>query len=417
MAQKKVTETKEKPAAKKKAAPKKAATKKVTVKPEVVVEEVVAPSVAEEAVTPEVVAEPAAPETPVVPEKKDERVISKEEEFTDAHPYEAPKVEETKPAPVEEKKPEPAPEPEPTSYEYDDENLSHIEDARKDFFAKYKKDNRIKTIVSVGILLVIVAGWIIPYTIPALKSSNWGLVTSLIVVGVCIVALGIYSAFFRKKSDKGIKDYFIKYYESTYKFVLKGLGVKNFQGNIDNKITEDEFNQNRLYGNTYKVGSRYGVTFNYQGMEVSLTDAASQQKGKKALETTFVGKYMRTPNAYTGAGLIIYFKGNDRALPPSNLLPEKLLEETDKMVIYGEKEDKKFLNHKIRTALSKIRTDKTLVDVAISIQPGTTHFCLGYEDNLMIIPLQKAFNPAPVNEFKENLSLMLEIALLFYKAV
>jgi hypothetical protein len=338
-----------------------------------------------------------------------------DDDFADAHPFVA--KEEPKPAePAKEEKSEAKPEEkkpeEPVSYTYDDEHLQAVETARQDFFKQYKKDNTTKLIVSIAVVLVIIAGWIIPYLIPGL-STNMPLIISLSVAGVAVVGLGIYSYFFRKHSDAEIKEYFKRYYAASYDYALEDLNVKGFHADLDMKLDQKEFTDNGMYDDVYKVGSRYGASFTYKGRDCAIVDAASQIKGKKALETTFVGKYLRMSNSYYGTGLVIYFKGNDRALPPSCIKRMNCIEENAKYAVYGDNEEKHWLTHAIRQAFAQVTTNKTLVDVAIAIKPARTYMCLGYEDDLMVIPLQKPFNPNPSKEFKADLKQFLEIGLLF----
>ena len=64
--------------------------------------------------------------------------------------------------------------------------------------------------------------------------------------------------------------------------------------------------------------------------------------------------------------------------------------------------------------MKEIHTNKVLVDVAIAIKPGKTYFALGYEDSLMVLPMQKPFNPGPTQEYKQELELFLNLAYAFY---
>ena len=236
------------------------------------------------------------------------------------------------------------------------------------------------------------------------------------VVGVCVAGLAIMSFIFRKKSQGWIHDYFVAYYDCSYRFVTEGGNYEKFHGQLDLKITEEEFRKSNLYKNVYRVGSRYGAMFEYDGLECHIIDCAAQTRGAKALETLFVGKCLRTPNKYEGKGLYLYFKGNKRAIPPNNMEGRNVIEETKEHVYYGDDSEKKYLSHQIKEALKKITTDKILVDVAISIQPGKTYFMLGYEDSLMVVPMEKPFNPAPTERFKENLVTILELAKLLNQA-
>lgn len=347
-------------------------------------------------------------------EVKEEVITSEDEEFADAVKPEV--VEEVKEEvkPVEpEPAPEAEPEPEPTSFEYDNDDLQTMENERVKFLHTYRKGNRIKTIISIAILLVIVAGWLVPTFIEPIKAHTTTI--ALITIGVCIAGLAIMSFVFKKKSQGWIRDYFNAYYGATYHFAATGDGFKALHGDLESKITEDEFKNTCLYKDVYKVGSRYGAMFTYKNMECHIIDCAGQIKGQKTLETIFVGKSLRTPNTYEGSGLYLYFKGNERAIPPNGISAYPIIEETKTYIFCGEEKEKKYLTREIKTALSKIHTNKVLVDLAISIQPGKTYFMLGYEDSLMVVPMEKPFNPNPTKEFKENLLQLVEIAALFNK--
>ena len=358
-------------------------------------------------------------------EKKDEtpetkKPVEEESDFADeAKPVSAP-VEEK---PVEEKKPEQpkvdlfaekeAPEapaevapakgkaPE-VKYDYVDEDLQAIETARVNFFKIYKKQNLIKWIVT-GIILVAILGTWLGVTLTGNGTQNWATVTILVVVAVAVIGLGVYSVMFRKKLDKAMKGYFADYYTHNNHYVF-GDQISSLTGTVDDKLDATMFNAAGLYKNVAKVGSRDCLHFVYKGKSIVMADAAGQINGQKSLQTCFVGKFIAVPNANEGAEIIIYLKGNKRALPPTTLDNYQVLEDGKTMVVYGPADGKKILTHAVREALAAIDTDATLVDVAISVKRGMTYIAMGYEDNLMVLPMDKPFNPAPTMELKKNMS-------------
>lgn len=89
------------------------------------------------------------------------------------------------------------------------------------------------------------------------------------------------------------------------------------------------------------------------------------------------------------------------------------IEDSHTMVVYGQSTGKRVLTKTVRNALSKIRTNDTLVDLAISIKPGKTYYAFGYDDNLMVLPLEKAFNPAPTEELGADMKLVLNLVDAF----
>jgi len=73
------------------------------------------------------------------------------------------------------------------------------------------------------------------------------------------------------------------------------------------------------------------------------------------------------------------------------------------MVVYGPANGKKILTHQVREALKAIETNAVLVDMAIAVRRGMTYFAIGYEDTLMVLPMDKPFNPAPTVELKKDM--------------
>ncbi len=319
---------------------------------------------------------------------------------------------------LEERDDQPDPFPEQDSYEYKDLTLDEIEKARKDFYSSYKKVNRWKVALSIVGLAIIVLFWILPNVL------HWGgensMVPMMVSLGVAagvLVALGVMSYVTRKSNDKKIKAYFTILYAKLNAYLFSGLPVGEIQGGADSKITKEEFQANGMYPKVLSIGSRDNITFSYRDMDCSLADCAAQKDAGKAMQTVFVGKYLRTANSFQGSenGLVLYFRGNKRALPPESLPNLNLLEKNKAYAIYGDPADKKFITPKIRTLLKGIHTNKVLVDVAIAIKPGKTYFALGYEDSLMVLPMQKPFNPGPTQEYKEELAFFLELAYAFYQ--
>ncbi|MDD4154870.1 MAG: hypothetical protein PHT30_05645, partial [Bacilli bacterium] len=82
----------------------------------------------------------------------------------------------------------------------------------------------------------------------------------------------------------------------------------------------------------------------------------------------------------------------------------EVISDDNVMAIYSNnKEALKFVNKKVQSALKKIHTDDILVDVAIAIQKGKTFVCAGYDDILMVLPLEKPFNPKATRNYKDDL--------------
>lgn len=387
-----------------------------------------------DAVSPETVAEPKtteesdfadeikkpepAPEPVKEEPKKEEGVelyCEKEEVETPA-PEEKP-VEEPEAKKEGEKKNAKKGKPAPVVYQYDDDNLRAIEDARLAFSKDYKKSNLWKWIVTIICLVVIVAGWLVT-TIPEVNKAfssvneNFPTIFTLILVGLSLVALLVFSSIFKKDIDKKMKAYFSKFYEYQNAYIFPET-CENLKGSVDSKLDESKLKECGIYKDIAKIGSRACYEFDYEGHHIVMSDAAAQTQDKKALRTVFVGKFAYFQNDYVGEDILIYFKGNKRALPPTNLAGRNLYKDSKTMVIYGPVSTRKVLTHDVQMALAKFDTNKTFVDMAISIKEGMTYIAMGFEDDLMVLPLEKPFNPNPTKEAKKDIAEVLDLITAF----
>ncbi len=295
------------------------------------------------------------------------------------------------------------------TFEYTTEGLKNIEDARQEFAKKYKKRNIAKYIVTGIVLVGLVLGWLLPTLLMDKETSgNWPTYITLIVFVALIIFLGVFSVLSKRSSSKEVNTYIAKYFECSTNYVLDGLDVQNLKGTINDKIQPNELTDSLLYKDVAKVGSRGKLTFEYNNVPVTLVDCSASRPNGRNYVTAFVGKMVSAPNSWEHDPVVVYVKGNKRALPPTNLDGLEVVSDTKTMVIYGQSK-KKVLTQKTREAISKIKTDKVLVDCAIAIRPGTTYVMMGYEDSLMVPPFDTPFNPAPTDKFKGDLAIVLEV--------
>ena len=386
-------------------------------------------------------------------EKKDvvvsEKPVDQDSDFADEEKPlplpEAPKAEEAKPAEakpaepevnlhkeaepeevkpvVAEEKPSGNPEisgkkvakPAPVKYEYESENLAAIEKERTVFYGQYKKSNIWKYSVSGICIVIIILGYILPLQIASWTAYQMPITLSVLAVGV--LGLGIFSYVSRKKIEVKMKDYFKKFYENTNAYVFSDPDIKNVTGAVENKLPAESFNAAGLYKDVVQVGSRASFQFEYKGLNCSISDAAGQTKGPKGtLQTIYVGKFIQCPSTYQGGTCIVYLKGNNRALPPTSLKDYSLIEDHKDMIVYGEEGAKRALTKKVRDAIAQFRTNDILCDAAISIKDGHAYIALGYEDTLMVLPMDKSFNPNPTAQFKNDFEKVLDlISVLNFK--
>ena len=290
---------------------------------------------------------------------------------------------------------------------YADAALQKIEDARLEFYGKYKFHNNLKLVVTVicfmAILLVI-------FLKEVIANGTFQGLPLIIAILALAVAYG-YSVYVKRKFNNKMKTYFELYFKSINDYALSSKGFKDVELQKPGKITLDEFKECQLYKDVCEAGSRGLTTFKYNKVEMSVVDCAGNIKDAKRMRPVFVGKMVRAKASYKGEKpVIIYLKGNDRALPPTNLEGIKKQEEDKKMIVYSNNEDyKKVLTAKARKTLEEIKTEKVLVDVAVSIYKGKAFAMLGYDDPLMVLPLQNEFDDAPTIKYKKDIEVVAKL--------
>lgn len=291
-----------------------------------------------------------------------------------------------------------------------EEDLQAIEAARQVFYSFYKKASRIKWIVTILMIVIVAVAWIVPNFIVTgvdAEGNQLGLPTEVSlgigiggIVLMLIILLG-YNFYYKKRVEKAMSDYFNAYYTANDDYVFGDL-VSERTGNVDCKINQTDLTDSGLYRDVFKVGSRDAIEFTYDGHKALYCDCSASVKGQKSLATVFVGKMMRIDNDFQGNELLVYLKGNKRALPPTTLEGRNLIEDTKTMLVYGEHDSKRLLTKEVRNAIANITTDSILVDLSILVKPGKTYFFFGYEDSLMVLPYDKPFDPKPTMHLKDD---------------
>lgn len=302
---------------------------------------------------------------------------------------------------------------------YTDPRFENIEKARKSHVKFSKKWSHIKVGITLGAVALVIGTWlVIRFGFPS--AGEIAAYVSLGVAILSVVGIAVFGIFQKKKTVKSTEDYLTAYFDNSDAFLFDGLSVENIQGGLKDKVTAEEFNAADLYGACSKheepsnVGSRDSKTFEYEGMKCALADVGAEARNPKGFLTVFIGKYLRTENHLDvkDGGLFVYFKGNARATPPSFLFQKdaNLIEDHKKYCVYGAKENKKLITPELHKAFKEIHTDNLLIDLAISFKSGKTYWAFGYEDTLMVAPVDKPFDPVYLQKFKEHLTYILNLA-------
>lgn len=303
--------------------------------------------------------------------------------------------------PVEEAVVEEAPQP----IQYESEYLQDIENSRLDFLKFYKTQNIFKWIVAlVSLTIVLLDFLLIPNLFP--EKAKLRLALMLVIAGVALGGAGTYTILIKRFINKRMKKYFVDYYQSVDNYVFDQEGFSDAELQDPDRIEQVQFDENKIHVNVSNVGSRGLTTFRFHDKPMYICDCAAQIRLEKSMKPVFVGKYLVGDSTYEDADpVIIYIKGDERSLPPTNVEANKLVYDDKDMLVYSNNKDwNKLVNSKLMKKLHTFKLSKDLVDVTISFVNKKVYMCLGYDDSLMVLPLQNPFDPKPNMQYKKDLA-------------
>lgn len=294
--------------------------------------------------------------------------------------------------------------------EYPHPALERIETERKGFLSVYKRNNTLKTIVTVVCFVLIILAFII---IPTIIKDNAPFQQALTII-IAAVGLGgtlVYSFLTRKSLDRKMRVYFDGFYKNTNEYVLDSKNIKNIKYEPPGKINLEQFTDCGLYKDVIEVGSRGFTEFEYGKIPVAVCDCAGNIKAEKRMKPVFVGKYLFAPASYKGkTPVIVFLRGNERSLPPTNVEGNKIVEEDAKVVIRSNSKNwKEVLTPEVRKIIDSIKTNNLLVDLAISVKEGRMFVLMGYDDPIMILPLMDKYDSKPYEQYKKDLAKILKL--------
>lgn len=292
----------------------------------------------------------------------------------------------------------------PAPIEYESEHLKKVEDGRQEFLKFYKIQNIFKWVVGLVTLVIILVDFLV---IPNLfeDKPKLRLALMLVIAGVAIGAAGTYTILIKRVINKRMKGYFANYYDAIKDYVFEQEGFTDAELQVPDRIEQVQFDENKMHVNVYNVGSRGLTTFRYKDKPMYICDCAAQIRLEKSTKPVFVGKYLVGDTKYDGEDpIIVYLKGDERSLPPTNTEANKIVYDDKDMLVYSNNKDwNKVINSKVMKELHKFRKEKHLIDVAISFVNKKIYICLGYDDPLMVLPLYNQFDPKPNMQYKRDL--------------
>ena len=307
--------------------------------------------------------------------------------------------EETPEEPIEE-------EAQPEEIGYESEHLANIETNRVVFLKFYHTHNVWKWIVGLAALVIILVDFLVfPNFFPENFNAGARFAILLVVAGFAIAGVGVYTVLVKKSVNKKMKQYFSDFYSEANNYLFEQEGFSDNQLQVPDKIEQIQFDENKVYLNVVNIGSRGLTNFRYHDKPMYICDCAAQTRIEKSVKPLFVGKYLVGDCSYKEADpIIIYIKGDERSLPPTNVEENSLVLNEKDLYIYSSNKDwNKTINSKLIKELHKIKPHDHLIDVTISLVNGKAYFLLGYDDPLMVLPLQNQFDAKPFMQLKKDI--------------
>ena len=286
----------------------------------------------------------------------------------------------------------------------------NIEEARNFYFEGSKKQRRINTIVTIAVMVVLVAALVLMITLSS--TVQWITYVSISIMIVALICVFIFQRFAKNKLGAKAEDYIAKLYNEidTYLYTKEGFSDLSFkpQGQLKDEIFFDA----RFYKDLKSTRSRNLVSVQYKGKLLVAADLAGNILIKNRLSPMFLGKFYDYENSYDKEGkrIIMQIKGGELSRPIDDVEDLKLVDGNDTYAIYTNDEEwRKVLKQDVIKDICKLKIDKTLIDVIISIRPGKTSVGIDYVDEFMNIPVEHEFDFNQVRRTEKDLEKVLKI--------
>lgn len=286
----------------------------------------------------------------------------------------------------------------------------NIEEARQVYFDASKKQKRISTIITVCTMLVLVGALVLMIVLS--QQYNWITWVSIGIMVVVLVAVFVYNRFARNQLSKKAEEYISKLYSEIDNYLFAGENFAELSYKPQGQLKDEIFFDARFYKDLKNTRSRNLVSVQYRGKLFVACDIAGNVLVKNRLSPMFLGKFYDYVNSYDKEGkrIIMQIKGGELSRQIDDVDDLKLVEGNDTFAIYTNDEEwRKVLKQNVISEICKLRIDKTLIDVIVSIRPGKTSIGIDYVDEFMNIPVDHEFDFNLVRRTKADLEKVLTI--------
>lgn len=289
--------------------------------------------------------------------------------------------------------------------------ISNVELSRETYLKCTKTQKRISGIISAALLLIMVGALVLMVTLSA--KYSWITYVSLAIMVVALFSTFFVTKIFRKRLSAQADVYIKELYTEICNYLFRDKEkFKEVDCKPNGQMKDEIFIGARFYKNVKGTKSRNLITLKYNEKLLGIADLAGNVLVKNRLSPMFLGKFYDFENSYDKEGkrILMQIKGGELSRPVDDVDDLKLVEGTKTYAIYTNDENyKKVLSQKVVDEILKLKVDKTLIDVIISIRPGKTSIGIDYIDEFLNIPVQSKFDFNGVKRQESDLNKVLNI--------
>lgn len=279
-----------------------------------------------------------------------------------------------------------------------------IEDARLDFHKAYKSSRTISNIIMFAMVALIVGVMFL------VLSNNQALqITGYALAGAMVVGMIVYYIFNRNRLPNKTKVYISTLIDAVNKEMFKNQDFAEIKTDADERLKMDDLAGDGIYSGANEVRSRNVVhgTFNEHHFLYAEAALVRPSTRKQQVPPLFVGRYISVPNNmnFEGRFVLVHKNPKDPLDLPNSVSDLVVLEEKEDFVVYGPEGANyhNVINNKTISQLNKFEIADHLLNVNVVFWGGHTAAYLSYDDTIMSVPVEKAFDKAAFDKSFEDL--------------
>ena len=214
------------------------------------------------------------------------------------------------------------------------------------------------------------------------------------------------------KLSKQAEEYIKVLYQNVNDYLFSGENFSKLDVKAYGQLKDELFIDAGFYKNIKGTKSRNLVSVYNKYKQMADADLAANILVKNRLSPMFLGKFYDYTSSYSKEGkrIIMQIKGGQLSRPVDDIDDLKLVESTDAYLIYtNDDEWRKTLNQHTIKDILKLKIDKTLIDVLISIRKNKCSIGIDYIDEFMNIPVEHEFDFNNVKRTELDLNKVLTI--------